>query len=117
MNTNEKFIELSEISKILKAKNIGTAQKWCEKLKLPILAIGRKKMSYRFLVEAEMDKRIIQIFKKKDPDNWEELYRLYRENDHYGYSIVTQGKTRKKVKASLNTKPLCKEAIEFLNDE
>ncbi len=116
MDTNEKYIELSEISSILKAKNIGTAQKWCEKLKLPILVIGRKKMSYRFLVEAEMDKRIIQLFKKQAPDKWEELYRLYLEDDRYGYVIATQSRKKKRSNASMGVKPLSKEAIEFANE-
>lgn len=119
MNTNEKnekFIELSEISNILKAKNTSVAQKWCEKLKLPIITVGRKKMSYRFLVENELDKRIIQLFKKRDANNWEELYRLYLENDHYGYVVATHSKKRKQIKASMQTKPLSKEAIEFANE-
>lgn len=113
---NEKLIELTEIAKMIKTKNKLIAQKWCEDLGLPIIVIGRKKMSYRFLVETELDKRFIQLLKKKYPNNWEELYRYYQENDHYGYVIASQSKIKKRIKASKHTKPLSKEAIEFANE-
>lgn len=115
-NESEKFIDMNELSLILKAKNKRVAQKWCENLKLPLFNVGATKMTYRFLAETELDRRLIQLLKKKNPDNWEELYRLYKDNDHYGYIVVSENKKATINKALKHTKPLSKEAIEFAND-
>ncbi|TPN87171.1 hypothetical protein [Aquimarina algicola] len=96
MNTNEKkemFIEITELSEIIKATDLRATMKWCEDYNLPIIPVGNKKMTYRFLAEAALDNRIIQVLKKLHPSNWKNLYNLYKDNDLFGYQIATQNES------------------------
>ncbi|WP_148639256.1 hypothetical protein [Aquimarina longa] len=87
--TNEKLIEMSELSKMIRARDPRTALKWCENYNLPIIPIGKKKMTYRFLVDIEVDRKITQLLKKKYPENWEELYGYYKTEDLNSYLLAT----------------------------
>ena len=88
-----KLIELSELSEIIKTKDIRATIKWCELSNLPIIPIGKKKLTYRFLAEAELDKKIIYMLKKRFPEKWEELYEYYKSNNHYKYMLATENDT------------------------
>lgn len=93
MNTNENeaiYIEMTELSKKLRVTDWRTAMKWCEEANIPIMLIGKKNVTYRFLAEAELDKRIIQLLKQQNPDQWEELYKYYKNNDHFNYVRAIQ---------------------------
>ena len=89
---NEIFIEMTELCQIIKAQDIRTAMKWCRDVEIPVQVLGKRKLAYRFLVEAELDKVIIQKFKKQDPENWEQLYKHYKNNDAFGYLLEVQPK-------------------------
>ena len=85
MFNKEKFIDMSELSTLLKSTDTRTATKWCNDNGLTVFTICRKKMTYRFLVEIELDKMLIKQLKKTHPENWEVLYQCYRENNKYEY--------------------------------
>lgn len=123
MNTNEKnekFIEMTELSNILKATGSRTAIKWCEDHNLPIIPVGSKKVTYRFLAEAILDKQLVQVLKKQHPTNWKHLYDLYRNNDLQGYLLATQEKhkttIRLKPRTTSKSKPRTKFAQQLANE-
>ncbi|WP_271769084.1 hypothetical protein [Aquimarina algiphila] len=119
MNTNEKnekFIEMNELCKILKAIDTRTAAKWCEDLNIPLMNIGKKKVAYRFLVEMELDKKIIQQLKKQYPSNWEDLYRHYQNNDRYAYITATEKESIEKTIAPKRKRGTSKFAQEFARE-
>ena len=87
---NEKFIDITELSETIKATDLRTVIKWCETHNLPIIPVGNKKMTYRFLAEAALDYRLIQVLKKHHTTNWKELYGLYKSNDLISYQIAIQ---------------------------
>ncbi len=113
---NNRLIEMAELCQILKTKDVRTAIKWCEEFKIPILFVAKKRMTYRFLVETQLDKQIIQTFKKQSPHNWEYLYECYRNNDPYRYMLETQVYDRKKSKMATIRKPQSKNAKNLLKD-
>ncbi len=81
---NDKFIELKELSKKIKSKDIRTTIKWCSKKGIPI--IGKKqKLTYRFLVDMELDREIVKFLKQHYPKSWQEMYQFYRNYDILGY--------------------------------
>jgi len=86
--TKEKFIDLKTLGTILLIKGIQGVTKWCEDHKIPIQTLGNKRVAYRFLVEMELDKKLLQELKNKYPNKWEELYRCYQDNDRLGYLIL-----------------------------
>ena len=89
---------MTELSKTLKATDSRTAIKWCEEYNLPIIPVGSKKVTYRFLAEAALDKHLILKLKQQHPTNWKHLYDLYRNNDLQGYLMATQGESRATLK-------------------
>lgn len=107
---------MSELCNIIKAKDTRTAVKWCENLKIPMLVIGKKRVAYRFLVEVELDKRIIQLLKKQFPEEWEKIYRLYLENDRYGYILTSEERVEKKGKHNIFPTGSSKDALDFANE-
>ncbi len=117
MNTNEKnekiYIEIGELSKMINATDSRTTLKWCEEVKLPIIPIGNKKMTYRFLAEAEMDKRILQVLKKQYPGKWQELFQCYKNNDVYQYLITTQQEAQTTIKLDKRVAPRSRFAKDF----
>jgi len=110
---NDQLIEMNELSGVLKATDSRTAIKWCQDNNLPVMAIGKKKMTYRFLAEAELDKHMIQILKKRYPDKWEDLYQCYKSNDHYKFIVATQGDSKSVVKMDSRVAPKSKFAKDF----
>ena len=114
---NEKFIDMTELCDMLKASDMRTAIKWCKDNGLDILTICKRKVAYRFMVEMELDKALIKQLKEKHPDNWEELYKCYRENDRFEYIMLLYEKKLKtgfKTKATPRSK-FAKEFVEQLN--
>lgn len=87
---DDRLIELKEVCKRIKSTDIRTAIKWCEKTEIPIIIKGKKKLTYRFLVDTELDKGIIQFLQSKYPDSWEKMYLFYVNNDSLGYILETQ---------------------------
>ncbi|TGV03580.1 hypothetical protein [Flavivirga rizhaonensis] len=87
-NNSEKFIDLKTLSKLLLLSDIRSAQKWCESKNIEIQIIGKKQLVYSFLVDMELDKKLVSELKKKYPQRWEELYRCYRDNDRIGYLLL-----------------------------
>lgn len=85
---NEKYLDLKSLCSILPITGIKSAVKWCENANIDIQIIGQKRVVYRFLVEMEIDKKLIKELKKKHPNKWEELYRCYRDNDRLGYLLL-----------------------------
>jgi len=84
-NTTDRFIDLKALGDILLIKGIQGITKWCEDHKIPVQVLGNKRVAYRFLVEMELDKKLLQSLKSKYPDKWEELYKCYQDNDRLGY--------------------------------
>ena len=110
---SEKFIDMAELCQIIKATDPRTAEKWCKEKGLTTLMLGKKKMIYRFMVELELDKVLIEKLKKQHPEHWEELYRCYLEDNHYEYLALLenrQTKSNRIVKAARS-----KAARDFLN--
>ncbi|WP_024768062.1 hypothetical protein [Aquimarina macrocephali] len=89
---DDKFIELKEVCKKIKSTDIRTAINWCKKTGIPIITRGNKKLTYRFLVEIELDKDIIQFLQSKYPKSWKKMYLLYIKNDKFEYILETQDK-------------------------
>lgn len=87
-HTQEKFIDLKTLGNILLIKGLQGITKWCEDHKIPIQILGKKRVAYRFLVEMELDKKLLQDLKNKYPNKWEELYRCYQDNDRLGYLLL-----------------------------
>jgi hypothetical protein len=87
---DDRFIELKEVCKKIKSTDIRTAINWCEKTGIPIITRGKKKLTYRFLVEIELDKDIVQFLQSKYPESWKKMYLLYIKNDKFGYILTTQ---------------------------
>ncbi len=87
--TNGKLIEMEELCQIIKTKDIRTAIAWCERFGIPIIHRGNKRLTYRFLVDIEVDRKIMQLLKKKYPENWEELYGYYKTEDLNSYLLAT----------------------------
>ncbi|WP_281989760.1 hypothetical protein [Aquimarina aggregata] len=118
MNTNEnneKFIELKELSKILKSTDIRAAVNWCKEMEIPIFVIANKKLTYRFLVNNELDKRIISLFKKRYPDYWDKLYQCYLNNESVEFAMNIETKMEKVTHIDIN--PKSDFAKEFLTDQ
>ncbi len=113
---NDTFIDIIELCKMIKVQDVRTAIKWCEEFKIPILFMAKKRVTYRFLVEAELDKQIIKKFKQQSPENWEYLYQCYRRNDLENYSIEMQTNRAKKQKIRTIRKPQSKNAKNLLKD-
>jgi hypothetical protein len=90
MFNNDKLIELSEVCKQIRAKDIRTAMAWCKQCGLPIIQRGNRKLTYRILVDAELDQKMIQLLKKKHPQHWEELFEYYKSNDLDAYMMATK---------------------------
>lgn len=114
-NARGKFIDMVELTEVLQATDSRTALKWCHLHNVSIQVIGKKKVTYRFLVEIELDRVLIKDLKKSYPDNWEDLYRCYTENDRYEYMLILDekmGKSRPKSKSA----PKSKMAKEFMNE-
>jgi len=87
-NNEEKFIDLKELSQLLLFNDTRSALKWCEAKKIEIQKIGKKQVVYQFIVEMELDKKLIKELQKKYPLKWEELYRCYQDNDRLGYLLL-----------------------------
>ena len=107
---------MAELSKKLKASDSRTALKWCEDFNLPIIPIGKKKVTYRFLAEIELYKRLLQLLKKQHPSNWEELFNYYKANDHYSYIMATQKEAPKILKIDSRAKPKSRFAKDFAKE-
>lgn len=84
-HTQDKFIDLKTLGGILLIKGTQSITKWCEDHKIPIQILGKKRVAYRFLVEMELDKKLLQNLKNKYPNKWEDLYRCYQDDDRLGY--------------------------------
>lgn len=113
---NELFIELTELSKIIKARDSRSVVKWCNDYNLPIIPIGKNRVTYRFLAETALEKRLLKVLKKQYPSNWKELYNYYKDNDHYSYLMAIQKEAPNTVKIDTNVKPRSRFAKEFAKD-
>ncbi len=82
---DEKFIDLKTLGQILLLNDTRATQNWCAKKNIDIEYIGSRKVVYQFLVNIELDKNLVKKLKDKYPNKWEELYRLYQDNDRIGY--------------------------------
>jgi hypothetical protein len=117
INENEKiYIEMSELSKMINTKDARTALKWCEEMKLPIIPVGKKRMTYRFLAEAEIDKRILQILKKQHPNKWQELFQYYKNNNICEYLLATQNEVTTSIKLEKRASPKSRFAKDFAKE-
>ncbi len=87
--STSKFTPLSELCKLLKVKGIKTAQLWCEKNNVPIRVIGNKPCANTFFIELEFEREVIAHLKDKYPEQWEDLYRCYLDNDRYSFIALT----------------------------
>ena len=87
-NLNEKYLDLKSLCNILPLSGIKSVIKWCQDANIEIQIIGNKRVVYRFLVEMEIDKKLVKELKKKYPEKWEELYRCYRDDDRLGYLLL-----------------------------
>lgn len=87
---DDKLIELKEVCNKIKSTDIRTAIKWCEKRRIPIIINGNKKLTYRFLIDIELDKDLVAFLKSKYPESWEKMYQLYLNNDTYGYILAAE---------------------------
>ena len=87
---NEKFIEMTELCQILKAKDVRTAEKWCRDNDIVIQVLCKKRVVYRFMVELELDRQLVAQLQSKYPDNWEELYRCYCNDDQFQYAMICE---------------------------
>ncbi|GGX22915.1 hypothetical protein [Aquimarina muelleri] len=117
MNTNEidnKFIELKELSGILKASSVRVAINWCKQMDIPIFVIANKTLTYRFLVNAELDKRIVSLFKKRYPEYWDKLYQCYLNNESVEFAMTLETKMEKA--RNLEVCPKSEFAKSFLAD-
>lgn len=104
-HTDETFIDLKNLCEILLITGVDTAIKWCKKANIKIQIIGKKRVVYRFLVEMEIDKKLVSELKSKYPDKWEELYQCYKDNDRVGYLLLIEDNTE------LDFRPISKQAI------
>ncbi|OED46937.1 hypothetical protein AB832_00750 [Flavobacteriaceae bacterium (ex Bugula neritina AB1)] len=87
---NEKLIEIKELSKILKATNTKTVLNWCKEFEIPVFQINKKKFTYRFLVDLELDKRLISLLQKQYPQIWDKLYDCYLRNESLEFALITE---------------------------
>ena len=90
---NEKIIELTEVCKQIKSKDVRTAEAWCKRMEMPIIQMGKKKVTYRFLVDVELDGKMIHLLKEKYPENWEEFFVYYKNNDTLSYIEASKKET------------------------
>ncbi len=86
---DDKLIELKEVCKKLKFKDHRTVIKWCEKMGIPIILRGKQKLTYRFLVDIELDKEIVRFLKSEYPESWVKMYQLYLDNDTLGFALAS----------------------------
>ncbi|TSE08119.1 hypothetical protein [Aquimarina algiphila] len=86
---DEKLIELKEVCKKLKFKDLRTVIKWCKKMNIPIILRGKQKLTYRFLVDVELDKGIVKFLKSEYPESWTKMYQLYLDNDTLGFALAS----------------------------
>lgn len=82
---NEKFIDLKELSKLLLLNDTRSALKWCQDKNIDIQTIGKKQVVHNFIVNMELDKKLLSDLQRKHPLIWEDLYKCYLENDHLSY--------------------------------
>ncbi len=92
-NNTNRFIDLKSLSEILLLTDTRSTEKWCNDKNIDISVLGNKKVVYRFLVEMELDKKLILQLKQKHPNKWEELYRCYQDNDKIAFIRLMYGKT------------------------
>ncbi len=111
---NEKFIELKELCRIMKTTDLRSATRWCKEMKIPILVIGSKKLTYRFLVEAKLDNPIITLFKEQYPESWDKLYACYLNNERLEFVMTTEADTEKP--NPMNLTPKSDFAKKFLDE-
>lgn len=104
-NLSEKFIDLKTLSKLLLVSDTRAAHKWCESKNIEVQVIAKKQLVYRFLVDMELDKKLVNDLKKKHPLKWEELYRCYRDNDRIGYLLLLDDNPE------LNLRPISQQAV------
>ena len=102
---------MSELCHLLNSTDPRTAIKWCEDKDLKVFLLCRKKVAYRFLVEVELDKILIQQLKKKYPNKWEDLYQCYQDNNRFEYLNLLEENIET---AAINTIPQSKYAKEFM---
>lgn len=111
---NKKYLDLKSLCDILPITGIKSAAKWCEDANINIQIIGKKRVVYRFLVEMEIDKKLIKELKKKHPSKWEELYRCYQDNDRLGYLQLIEDEPELDFRpVARQTKPQSRFAQEF----
>lgn len=96
MYKHDKLIELSEICKQIRAKDTRTAMAWCKQCGFPMIQMGNRKLTYRILVDAELDKKMIQHLKEKYPQHWEEVFEYYKSNDLDAYMTATTERVPKR---------------------
>lgn len=112
-NSTDKFIDLKELTKILLLTDVRGATKWCENAKINIQVIGQKRVVYKFLVDMELDKKLVSELKAKYPQKWEELYRCYKDNDRLGYLHLLEDNPSNVTPISSFSKPETKYAKAF----
>ncbi len=90
VNENDKsiYIEMRELASLINAKDIRTAQKWCQELNLPIINIGKSKMTFRIMATSEIDKQALNAIKLKHPHNWETLFKHFKNKDYLEYVLA-----------------------------
>jgi hypothetical protein len=110
----KKFIQMSELCELLNTKDIRSATKWCEDKKITVFSLCNKRVTYRFMVEIELDKILIAQLKESNPETWEELYQCYQENNQSEYLNILNEKNKKN-SFKTRSKPQSKHAKDFLN--
>ncbi|MBG6131784.1 hypothetical protein IWQ47_003474 [Aquimarina sp. EL_43] len=90
LKKDDKLIELKEVCEKLKFKDIRTAIKWCKKTGIPVIPRGKQKLTYKFLVDIELDRDIVKFLKSEYPKSWKEMYTFYLDNDKRGYVLAIE---------------------------
>lgn len=85
---DNKLISLGDVCKRLKINDKRTAEKWCNHNDIPIITEGRTKLTYRILVDAKLDSKIVKLLKSKYPKRWEEMYTSYLNDDRKKFVIA-----------------------------
>lgn len=88
----KKHISLTELCRLLEVKGVKTALEWCQKNKVPTKTIANKLVADFFFVQLELDRKIIRHLKVSYPDQWEELYLCYTNNDRNSFIELTENK-------------------------
>jgi hypothetical protein len=88
-NKESVYIEMKELADLINAKDWRTAQKWCQEFNLPTINIGKSKMTFRIMATSEIDRQVLNALKLKHPQNWETLFKHFKNKDYLEYVLAT----------------------------